>query len=605
MACNSFDGIWWDDCPYLDSDEGFIEMPWASGTIMGEVFTPALPCGYFKLRIDHRKIVFHMDDEVNSGELTVDGKRIEWDNGEVWKKLEDRSMGTHVCLIAGLRSEPGKQLNGQLAQIMSVDKSTQRLCVRIHPQDLKQSWKKIKLQNLKPCNWVVDKGNWMATINSDNYCLASERESSWEFFDKLKGWIPSRSSIFASLLDVMQELKAMITLERPHPIPMTPVIQNMVVLLLHFNAAKLESFAIKLDAMIDFMESKKAPFYSFIHDRTGRPYVSFNFHQSKLLRVCLTLSEVRVAVLTAFVFGKRIPTFAPGTAVALEGPEDVLSVSDMAHSEIDLSAEEIDVTEAALTEEDAEEMLDPIDARRIEEVDLSADVIDVIEAASMEEDAETVDPIEASRIEEERWATGVEALIRRDRESGAGGDLHVFADYDLDMHIAKETRFVVLTFNKIPKAFDGILRATSLAISLAKRGVDVQPSWANGAKILADIDHGIAAEARVDFAPWHVLVEEKYEAGIYHALRQALKWQDRPTVKPKGGRLSVPSPNDSSLFIVSSPSSSGSERLEFDVESSPDSHENVALAWPQYIVRNTFVHIPGSSHHSPRSAQTI
>ena len=50
----------------------------------------------------------------------------------------------------------------------------------------------------------------------------------------------------------------------------------------------------------------------------------------------------------------------------------------------------------------------------------------------------------------------------------------------------------VLAFNRHPKEFQEAILASELAQSMKAKGIDVEPQWANGAKVLFD---GVTAEA--------------------------------------------------------------------------------------------------------------
>merc|ERR1711904_648494 len=86
------------------------------------------------------------------------------------------------------------------------------------------------------------------------------------------------------------------------------------------------------------------------------------------------------------------------------------------------------------------------------------------------------------------------------------------------------------------KDFTEILLESDLAISLKNEGIDVLPSWANGAKVLLrGLTAEILKESGTDpgiLRPYHVMVGPQDEAKISEAL-QKLSYRARPRMKER------------------------------------------------------------------------
>ncbi|CAE8673650.1 unnamed protein product, partial [Polarella glacialis] len=194
--------------------------------------------------------------------------------------------------------------------------------------------------------------------------------------------------------------------------------------------------------------------------------------------------------------------------------------------------------------------------------------------------AEYIDPAEAQAVQEVLWATSVEARIAAEQAADAGPG----------SRSGLKGRVMVLTFNRHPPCFDDALLVCPLARELAKAGVDMQPPWAKGAKILAwGIDQFLIDEARVELAPWHVVVCEKDEDAVHEALKK-LEWKKRPTLKPGVAKSCIPQAGNTSLF-------QGTDG------------EEAWAAWSAvepvpYVVNRTFIEVPGCKILTPRSAHT-
>jgi len=93
---------------------------------------------------------------------------------------------------------------------------------------------------------------------------------------------------------------------------------------------------------------------------------------------------------------------------------------------------------------------------------------------------------------------------------------------------------ILLCFNRHPKEFKEALLQSDFAKAFAQRSVDMQPSWAHGAKIFVE---GLTEEALQhsgivpqDLRPWHVIAQKEDEASI-HAVLHHLKYRIRPRVR--------------------------------------------------------------------------
>jgi len=203
--------------------------------------------------------------------------------------------------------------------------------------------------------------------------------------------------------------------------------------------------------------------------------------------------------------------------------------------------------------------------------------------------AEVIPPEEATRIQEEQWASATERFI------SCGMATHGCATPAAGMD--QSSGVVVLTFGRNSKGFDEALRNSELAHELCARGVNVQPPWANGAKILAA---GITVESLADFPGElglrNVVVYEADEPAIYAAL-QELPYGQRPRLKPMQGQWSVPSPDNLDCFLdVSAGSASSTSGVTGLSVSSLDT--------TSVPVERTFVHFSEGGASSPRTVST-
>eukprot|EP00929_Paragymnodinium_shiwhaense_P057204 TRINITY_DN28622_c0_g1_i2.p1 TRINITY_DN28622_c0_g1~~TRINITY_DN28622_c0_g1_i2.p1 ORF type:complete len:499 (-),score=139.32 TRINITY_DN28622_c0_g1_i2:143-1639(-) len=80
--------------------------------------------------------------------------------------------GGTLCVIQGLQSQAGKDLNGRLAEVRAVDEKTGRLCLRLDPRHEPAKWKKLKPTNLRKSNLAIQD-----STAECSYCLDSGEEA--------------------------------------------------------------------------------------------------------------------------------------------------------------------------------------------------------------------------------------------------------------------------------------------------------------------------------------------------------------------------------------------------------------------------------------------
>jgi len=131
--------------------------------------------------------------------------------------------------------------------------------------------------------------------------------------------------------------------------------------------------------------------------------------------------------------------------------------------------------------------------------------------------AAEIPPEEAQMIVAEQWASAIERRI------SAGDDSPTVSNAAL-----------VLTFARHPQDFDTVLRRAPLGQRLVAIGQDLQPDWANGAKIIVpalDQETWWESGAGVQLSSYHVVVLEEDVEQILEAL-QSLPCRCRPRLKP-------------------------------------------------------------------------
>jgi hypothetical protein len=189
-----------------------------------------------------------------------------------------------------------------------------------------------------------------------------------------------------------------------------------------------------------------------------------------------------------------------------------------------------------------------------------------------------IDPEEASRTAEELWVSGISRMISSPACSAGS-------------HPDACCQRILWEFSRHPRKLEEAIMASAVAHSAQERGVDVQPAWANGAKVFVD---DFTAEDLNE--PWHANGLRPYHVVLYEAdedaLTDALKHLPYGIrkLKPGVGRRSYP--DEFALLEVSS----GEE----------DDLETDAAGVIEYTVHNSFLHIgPRYNDRDDRSVRTI
>jgi len=185
-----------------------------------------------------------------------------------------------------------------------------------------------------------------------------------------------------------------------------------------------------------------------------------------------------------------------------------------------------------------------------------------------------IHPLEAQSIAQQQWATLVEH-----RASMA-------SSVQPEMNIGEHVGVVLLTFSRRSQELSSALLNSGPAITAVANGIDVQPSWANGAKIFV----GDAAPENFDeiLNASHSVVYARDEPAIFEALKD-LPWNVKK-LKPGSGRAVVP--GNLSLVDVSS------DDDPMDVQAAGD----VLEVWVKY----GFIHVGTRAHwEDARSVWTI
>jgi hypothetical protein len=187
---------------------------------------------------------------------------------------------------------------------------------------------------------------------------------------------------------------------------------------------------------------------------------------------------------------------------------------------------------------------------------------ELIQRMSHEEECiAAISPVEAAETQEELWASGVEMLIARDFAQPSGVEV-----------------FLLLTFNRFTRELNRAL----LASPFASRVANPIPTWANGAKILAALDHDVVLALLPPghvLRPWNVVIREADEQALFVDISYLPEPERR--LKSGVGRLVL-------------------HNLDSDsVQANPDADREI----PQFEIRNSFVHVsPSNDIRSTRSA---
>jgi len=246
------------------------------------------------------------------------------------------------------------------------------------------------------------------------------------------------------------------------------------------------------------------------------------------------------------------------------------------------------------SDEDLEVKLDPL-------VDPSPN-IEIYEDSNQDtEDSEPIleapaeiDEYEAGRIQDQQWATAVEAQIAKDIGTYEGDDGQPrvqsacsCADKPAGIPV------VILAFNKHPDLLAEMLEKSQWGQKFVTKGTQVTPDWARGAKIFVEgLTQDVLEQTGTlasELRPWHVIILEQDQAQVHASLEQ-LPYRSRPRVKSKTSRIAA---LNGSEVGVSSPA--GSEGFE---ESSVINLSDIAM------VKRTFISMPVPLILSPRSQYT-
>merc|ERR1712070_431825 len=93
-----------------------------------------------------------------------------------------------------------------------------------------------------------------------------------------------------------------------------------------------------------------------------------------------------------------------------------------------------------------------------------------------------INPEEAAYIQHEQWASHVECMIAKGCQSESV-QMEANPENDFQQHLKSD--LTVLTFSRNPAEFDAALLASDFGDDLRAHGVNIQPSWAKSAKIMA------------------------------------------------------------------------------------------------------------------------
>jgi len=202
-----------------------------------------------------------------------------------------------------------------------------------------------------------------------------------------------------------------------------------------------------------------------------------------------------------------------------------------------------------------------------------------------EQVAARISPMEATLVADERWATFIESACHEQRE-WANDEAAPMA--------------VLLSFSRHTPTLEEALVNSELADKARRNGVEIQPEWANGAKIFTDT---LEAGRLVDLRPWHAVLDECDEE-LLNAALQSLPYRIRK-LKPSGKQVL---PGSSALSLLSvSDGADGVCAFHDDVD---NDFENVPApncddtADIEIQVRHTFIHFSCSSSLDQRTVHT-
>lgn len=221
---------------------------------------------------------------------------------------------------------------------------------------------------------------------------------------------------------------------------------------------------------------------------------------------------------------------------------------------------------------------------------------DVIQEIPLCEDDQpaSIPSAESERVADELWASGVERLLH-----------HPYHGAQCEQAPTKTQALRLLTFSRHPEQLDLLLLQAPFVKLLIQQGVDVQPKWANGAKILAE--NVQPEQFDIELCPRHVIVAVEDEETVMDLLQQ-LPYGKRPRLKPGVGRFDIPC--DTSL--LQDASEDGHEELTESLHSASSRRLNGGnredpcfFDVEDLLVKNTFIHFSQAPTTSPRTAKTV
>mmetsp|Transcript_14201 Transcript_14201/g.28102 ORF Transcript_14201/g.28102 Transcript_14201/m.28102 type:complete len:455 (-) Transcript_14201:157-1521(-) len=166
---------------------------------------------------------------------------------------------------------------------------------------------------------------------------------------------------------------------------------------------------------------------------------------------------------------------------------------------------------------------------------------------------------------------------------------------------------MVLHFNKHPAEFKEAIHESAVAQNLIKRGIDISPEWANGAKILIEgLTPSMIQESgfQEQLQRWHVVVCPENEKDVMESLL-AIRFRKRPKLKTQTPITCQKLP----VMRSACAESSHQDKHEAAVAEEADLTEESQLATSipeEFRVTRTFIDVC-KSHRvgwSPRSAYT-
>ena len=86
-------------------------------------------------------------------------------SSDALRALAERfGLNHRLCVLHGLSSAAGSELNGRLGEVMRIDARTGRLCVSLLPQSPVEGWKKIRPENVRPSALQVSDASAICSI---------------------------------------------------------------------------------------------------------------------------------------------------------------------------------------------------------------------------------------------------------------------------------------------------------------------------------------------------------------------------------------------------------------------------------------------------------